>query len=320
MDRRGSIPGWRGLRICGGTIRDYRSAFTVLELMVCSAVILLLLGLLLPAVMSVRESARQMECNNHLRQIGLAIQSYHSQARRLPAAWSSPCRSDRFVEAWSSYILPQLEQQTCAERLRSSAPEAWYRSSERAAELRLPIFLCPSDITEPFFALSYSDVDDYGPQSSAASRSIDFRSKPFNEATYLPSANYVGVYGTVEADEFELAVRSEGQTYGDGSIIDDTRVRLDDLQHGTAHTLLVGERTMSKVPSTWWAVDLDGDDAGCRVAGSAITHPNCEVCDECEFSSRHPAGSTFLWGDGHVTLINESIDTELYRGAAKRGY
>ncbi len=299
-----------------GVIRGCRSAFTVLELMVTAAAIFLLLGLLLPAVMSVRESARQMECSNHLRQIGLAIQSYHQQARRLPAAWSSPSRSDRFVEAWSSSILPQLEQQACAERLRNSEPAAWYRHAERVAELHLPIFLCPSDITEPFFALSYSDERDHGRLLSADARAVAVGGAPFSEATYLPSANYVGVYGTVEADEFEMAVITVGQTYADGSIIDNTRVRLDDLQHGTAHTLLVGERTMAKVPSTWWAVDLDGDDAGCRVAGSAITHPNCEVCDECEFSSRHPGGSMFLWGDGHVTLINESIDTELYRGCS----
>ncbi len=301
-------------------VRDRLSGFTVLELMVSVTIVALVLGLLLPAVMSVRESARQMECGNHLRQIGLAIQSYHSQARRLPAAWSSPCRSDRFVEAWSAHILPQLEQQACAERLRTSEPEAWYRNSDRVAELRLPIFLCPSDITEPFFALTYVGEHDEVLMQSATSPTRNLRSERSHEPTYLPSANYVGVYGTVEADDFEQAVIAAGQSYGDGSIVDDTRVRLDDLQHGTAHTLIVGERTMAKVPSTWWAVDLDGDDAGCRVAGSAITHPNCDVCDECEFSSRHPSGSTFLWGDGHVTLINESIDTQLYRSAAKRGY
>ncbi len=297
-----------------------RSGFTVLELMVSMSLVALVLGLLLPAVMSLRETSRKMECSNRLRQLGLAVHAYHAQANRLPAAWSPVVDSERFVEAWSAQLLPYIEQQACADRLRSTPAANLYQDPDKLAELQVPSFLCPSDIAAPCFALTYFDrpVSDTVLSTSAGLRSSSDHGSAV--PTFLPSANYIGVFGTVEADEFEFAETEPIQPYGDGSIVHDVRVRLDDLQHGTAQTIVVGERTMAKIPSTWWGVDLDGDDAGCRVAGSAITHPNCEVCDECEFSSRHVGGSMFLWGDGHVTLLTQSIDTEVYRGVAKRGY
>ena len=95
-------------------------------------------------------------------------------------------------------------------------------------------------------------------------------------------------------------------------------VRFADLRRGLSHTLLVGERTMAMIPSTWLGVDIQGEDATCRLVGSAITQPNCTDCDECEFASRHVGGVNFLWADGHVDLLSEDIDPAEYRQLARR--
>jgi prepilin-type processing-associated H-X9-DG protein len=93
---------------------------------------------------------------------------------------------------------------------------------------------------------------------------------------------------------------------------------MEDLQRGQSHTIIVGERTMAMVPTTWFGVDFHGEDAACRLVGSAITAPSCEFCDECEFASRHSGGSNFVWADGHVSLVSSDIDVEAYRTLAKR--
>jgi prepilin-type processing-associated H-X9-DG protein len=177
-------------------------------------------------------------------------------------------------------------------------------------ETMLPIMLCPSDISEQTFELHRDETHFRSEPTS------DTRSSPTTTISgslvRLPAANYVGVFGTLEADdEFPAPL-------GDGPIISRRRVRFTDLERGLSHTLLVGERTTAMAPSTWLGVDFRGEDAACRLVGSAVTAPNCEVCDECEFSSRHRQGSHFAWADGHVSLVASDIDSIEYRQLAKR--
>ncbi len=268
--------------------------FTILELLVSMGVISVLAALVLPAVSSAREAARKVECVNHLKQIGVALHSYHDQHGALPPGlqWESQHQS---AYGWGVPLLSFLDQspvyrQTHRDRLLNDPANA---QSRQAA---LPVFLCPSDISEPQFTL-YEEDEVHGVGAALLE---------------LPTANYVGVFGTFEADEPDC------QVPGDGTFIESRSIRFEHIQRGLSNTLFVGERTMAQVPSTWLGVDARGADAACRLVGNAAISPNCRECDECEFTSRHSGGANFLWGDGRVSLVSESIDSLEYQNLARR--
>ncbi len=126
--------------------------FTLIELLVVIAIIGILVGLLLPAVQSVREAARRTQCLNNLRQVGLAAMNYESALGRLPTAgdcsdgYHDPTQEFRplygFENAgWHYQILPYLEQVNVSD-LRPQF--GWWGGTPSMVETPVPPFNCPS--------------------------------------------------------------------------------------------------------------------------------------------------------------------------------
>src|SRR4051794_22308289 len=140
-----------------------RSAFTLVELLVVIAVMGILIALLLPAVQSARESARMIQCKNHLKQIGLAWLHHHDTQGFFPTGgWGSNWTGDpdrgfdkRQPGGWAYNTLPFLEEEQVhdlGQRMSYGAHQDKKDVLAQATQSAAPLFLCPSrrPQTEPF--------------------------------------------------------------------------------------------------------------------------------------------------------------------------
>src|SRR5262245_49886304 len=127
-----------------------RIAFTLIELLVVIAIIGTLMGLLLPAVRKVRESGNRIKCSNNLHQIGIALQTFHTDRGKFP-----PGTSATSYVGTNVYLLPYIEQTAVQGQVSSAAGgnidnyvdtySLQYGGSNFSSN-RLSVFLCPSDL------------------------------------------------------------------------------------------------------------------------------------------------------------------------------
>jgi prepilin-type N-terminal cleavage/methylation domain-containing protein len=119
-------------------------AFTIVELLVVIAIIGVLVSLLFPAVNSVREASRKVTCQNHLRQIALAVQQYaESNRESLPPLWHTARLRPWQNFSWRVKLLPYLEQQNMLDALDLTL-EPLDKSNLSTAQLSVEVFECPS--------------------------------------------------------------------------------------------------------------------------------------------------------------------------------
>lgn len=288
-----------------------RPAFTLIELLVVIAIIAVLVALLLPAVQQAREAARRVQCTNHLKQIGLALHNYHDSHRSFPvgAFWRyDPETGHGFLVA----LMPHLELNNAYEQLdlNVSQIEAPNRS---IAKQVISLFQCPSDTRE---------TDPYpGPFPGAPNFVADW-----------PTRNYVGVTGAGRNGRVvDLEDDHCGDYFTDGMFYPRSRRRFRDIRDGTSQTLAVGEHTyqkrnwlkgayywqnpqtkvcISSAKNMRWTINADRDEVGYYVFDPDAPSGALQTIlfNDLWFSSRHPGGANFLFADGSVHFVGETID------------
>ncbi len=313
--------------------KTQRQAFTLVELLVVIAIIGILIGLLLPAVQAARESARRMQCLNNFKQIGLALQNYHDTNKKFPSAWrgyaangSTPLVFGDPGWGWAAAILPFMEQNSLYLQIHLAESISTERN-KIARTLFLPAYSCPSEsVSEQTFTIANSGLLEHDHDHEHGHEGEDEdeheHSSAVDVTTVFAAANYVASIGTDnihDGEHYEEGGVYEGREFkSDGAFYHNSALGMNAFTDGTSNTIFVGERAAKKKHFSTWAGMPAGDGCIPAIVSGSFHGGFHNTGASHGFSSNHPGGANFLFGDGSCKFISETIDDQTIKALATR--
>jgi prepilin-type N-terminal cleavage/methylation domain-containing protein len=271
-----------------------RAGFTLIELLVVIAIMGVLVGMLLPAVQKVREAANRLQCQNNLKQIGLAFLQHHDTYHSFPTGgwyWYSvptyvagngpPATGARQQAGWAFQILPFLE-----------ADNVWNGGGARTdldrqvatISTTIPVYFCPS--RRPPQTVTFSDP--------------------------LVLSGLAVTHG--------LCDYGGSNREGTGVVRRFSPTRLAEITDGTSNTMMVGEKRLNLV---YLGQPQPDDDVGyaCgwdeNIIRSTSHRPKPDSNDpdsasKKRFGSSHTGGFSVVLADGSVHFLSYTIDKKVF--------
>jgi prepilin-type processing-associated H-X9-DG protein len=287
------------------------------------AIIAILISLLVPAVQKVRDAAARAQCQNNLKQIGLAAHNFHDNHKRFPAAvnmpgqekfgWPGPPDAGRWYALFMA-LFPFFEQDNLRKNLVDNVADPHYKNCVGPGSVGaqvVEIMICPSDSAMP------------NPPTGA-----------YNTLVFGLNS-YGGCSGTFKTNTTPPAPH----VLPNGIFFMNSSVRMSDIIDGTSQTLMFGERSRLNLPATsssealggWaWANIFAQEDNTMNSSGPMESGFGCDpptyrcpdgvMRDLNQFGSQHSGGSisNFAFADGSIKAVRSDINIIVFQRLCAR--
>jgi hypothetical protein len=279
-------------------------AFTLIETLVILAIIVILIGMLLPAVQKVREAAARMQCSNNLKQLGLAFHTHHDQTGYLPQGGKNACD------------LPYANSTVKFKCLNPPPSDPDYGCCE------------PYDRSEWSWAYELLPYVEQAALHRDPNDSVVYRTPV--RSFYCPSRRPARLYGGFAVIDYaaNAGTGANGTTNPGGA----PRLRMTDILDGLSQTILLGEKQLNpkKLGQTYddnepavapgWDTDIYR--LGVGPPAPDAEHPSLTDCDplirSTRFGSAHLRRMGVCLGDGSVRAVSYDIEADVFRRACVR--